>query len=344
MPLAYDPPRMLSSTSRSLCVLATMLLCVATACGEQVAHETAPPDEAPSRIAQAKARRSGRELLLTIRMDLGIYFTGDVERHKAIARVVGSGAELGVVPLAIEVVEEKSLPQGPQGPQAPDWLEALCLPIPLLGSSNDGPLQVDFHSMLSLIAFVDADFRPIATWGEEPFAVADTARAAIEEARATRRRRDMEFAIADFLDGSDRAAALQRGLAVLDRWIVVRSYAAELEELVESGDEAVRAWAEPLLREHRMLRACVELQCAQGDAETISPRRQSEQLAPVVRRYADVPEVAMLAACIQGDAEWRLAIDDAGVERICERVEAAAAGCSSPWRSIATMWLASHRR
>lgn len=316
--------------------LATLLLLAAGACSEQPAPETAPPQEDPIVLARAEARRSGRELLLSIRRDDGVFWTHEEERREAIARVVGSGAELGVVPLEMEVVEARS---SLQALPAPDWLEALCLPVPGLGSMNDEPMQVVFDRLLPLIVFADADFRPIATWDEERFVAADTARAAIEQARATRRRRDVEFVMADLLDGSERAAALQRGLALLDRWIVVRSYAAELEELVETGDEAVRSWAEPLLREHRILRACVELDRAKEDLRTISPRRLSEQLAPVVRRYADVPEVAMLAACLQGGADLRLVVDDSDTERIRRRVEAASARCGSPWRGIATMWL-----
>ncbi|MFN8825158.1 MAG: hypothetical protein ACK501_09335 [Planctomycetota bacterium] len=342
MPFAYDPPRMPSSTSpRSTRVLATILLCVATACGEQAAHETAPPDEAPSRIAQAEARRSGRELLLTIRLEHRIRFTHEDTRREAIARVVGSGAELGVVPLEIEFVEAES---SPHSLPAPDWLQAMCPPVPLLDSRNDGPLQVRFHLMLLRDVFADADFRPIDSWDDERLVAPETARTAIEEARAKRRGRDAEFVIADFLDGRERAAALHRGLAFLDRWIVVRGYAAELEELVESGDETVRSWAEPLLRESRTLRAYGELHRAQGDSETISPRRLSEQLANVVRRYADLPEVDMLAACIQGDAEWRLALDDASVNRICKRVAVAAARCSASGREFANGWLAAHGR
>jgi hypothetical protein len=214
----------------------------------------------------------------------------------------------------------------------------------LLESRNDGPLQVRFHRLVPLNVIADVDFRPIDSWDEERFVAHEFARNAIEEARAKRRGRDAEFVIANFLDGRERAAALHRGLAFLDRWIVVRGYAAELEELVESGDETVSSWAEPLLRDSRTLRAYAELHRAQGDPETVLPSRQSEQLASVVRRYADLPEVDMLAACIQGDAEWRLALDDASVNRICKRVAVAAARCSSPGREFANRWLAAHGR
>lgn len=337
MPLAYDPPRMPSSTSpRSLRVLATILLLVATACGEQAESPAEPPIEDPTVALRAEARRTGREPLLSIRRIESIEWKHDVVKREETAKVLGSGEGLGVVPFECRMENVRS---SPETAPAPDWLVNLILPAPSLGAG-----KIEFLEFLPVTVFADADLRPISVLDSKSLVAIDAARAAIEQARTTRRRRDAEFAIAEFLDGSDRAATLQRGLAVLDRWIVVRGYAAELEELVANGDDTVRSWAVPLLREHRVLRACYELRRAQGDTETISPRRQSEQLAPIVRRYADVPEVAMLAACIQGDAEWRFAIDDASVERICERVEAAAAGCSSPWRDIATMWIASARR
>lgn len=337
MPFAYDPLRMSSPTSlRSTRVLATILLLVATACGEKAERPAEPPTEDPTVALCAEARRTGREPLLSIRRIQSIEWKHDVVRREETAKVVGSGEGLGVVPFECRVEDVRP---SPETAPAPDWLVNLLLPAPGLGGG-----KIEFLEFLPMTVFADADLRPISVLDSKSLVAIDTARAAIEQARSTRRRRDAEFAIADFLDGSDRAAALQRGLAVLDRWLVVRSYAAELAELVANGDDTVRSWAEPLLREHRVLRACYELRRAKGDTETISPRRQSEQLAPIVRRYADVPEVAMLAACIQGDAEWRLAIDDAGVERLCERVEAAMAGCSSPWRDIATMWLASTRR
>jgi hypothetical protein len=338
MPLAYDPPRMPSSTSpRSLRVLATILLWGATACGEPAASSVEPPSADPRDSLRAKARRTGREPLLMIHWYNSIDWRHDVVRRQKMRKVIGSGAELGVVPFECEIEDG---PAAPGTSAAPDWVSNLLLAFPGL-SLEEG---IDFARLLPMAVLTDPDLRPIAVLETGSLVAFDTAQAAIEEARTIRRRRDAEFAMADFLDGSDRAAALQRGLAALDRWIVVRSYAAELEELAASGDESVSRWAAPLLHEHRVLLACFELEGAMEDKRTISPRRLAVQLAPVVRRYPDLPEVALIAACIQGDAECRLELDDAGVERICERVEAAAAGCSSPWRDIATMWLAAHRR
>lgn len=102
----------------------------------------------------------------------------------------------------------------------------------------------------------------------------------------------------------------------------------------------MRTWASPLLHDHRLLRAFFDLERAMGDLRTISPRRLSEQLAPVVRQHADLPEVAMLAACIQGSADLRLALDDDDDrDRICERVAEATARCGLPWRYVGNGWL-----
>lgn len=337
MPFAYDPPRMPSPTSlRSTRVLATILLWGATACGEPAASSVEPPSGDPKDAWRAKARRTGREPLLMIRWYRSIEWRDDLVRHQRMWEVIGSGAELGVVPFECEIEEGTA---APGTSAAPDWVRNLLLAFP--GLSLEG---IEFARLLPLAVITDPDLRPISVLETESLVAFDTAHAAIEQARTIRRRRDAEFAMADFLDGSGRAAALQRGLAALDRWIVVRSYAAELEELVASGDESVSRWAAPLLREHRVLLACLELERAREDKRTISPRRLAVQLEPVVRRYPELPEVALIAACIQGDADCRLAIDDVSVERICERVEAAMAGCSSPWREVGMLWLAAHRR
>jgi hypothetical protein len=90
--------------------VATLLLLAAVACSERAEREMAPPDEDPGRIAQAEARRYRRDLLLSIRPEHRLRITYEETRREAIARVVGSGAELGVVPLAIEFVEAESSP------------------------------------------------------------------------------------------------------------------------------------------------------------------------------------------------------------------------------------------
>jgi len=190
-----------------------------------------------------------------------------------------------------------------------------------------------------MLVFADADGRPVLVAGESSMATAADARRMAEKARAARRGRDGGFAAAAMLDGSERAAALKGGLEALDRWLVVRCYPAELAAAAELGDDSVREWAAPLLHEHRILQACVGLQAASENLTTVHPRRLAQQLAAVTKANADLPEVAMLAACLQGAADLRLVIDDDDLRRIIDRVEACVDAVESgPWRTIGRLW------
>lgn len=304
----------------------------------------APPEpESPSwaeLLASAldEARSTQRELLLWIdREQDGLFSPGmDRARKEQVAAAIGDGGALGVVPaMLLESMQ----------PTAPASMVGLFLPSPGIGQTNDEPPTVGFRAFAPMLVFADADGRPVLVTDEASMTTVADAQRTAEAARDARRGRDAGFAAAAMLEGSPRAAELKRALAALDRWIVVRCYAVELEALTKLGDDSVRDWAAPLLQEHRILQACVGLQAASQDLSTANPRRVARQLAVVTKANADLPEVAMLAACMQGAADLRLAVDDDDRRRILARVEVAVdAVDGGPWRDLGRAWLLVARR
>jgi hypothetical protein len=305
-------------------------------CDREMPVAPPPSDGDRVAVALAEAQSTQRELLLWMILDETPWSSSDRDRQERVAAAIGDGAALGVVTVLLRTSAFDL---------APAPMAGLRLPSPGIGRSGDEPPYVGFHDALPMLVFADADGRPLVATDESRMATAADARRMAEMARVARRGRDGGFAAAAMLEGSERAAALKCGIEALDRWIVVRCYVAELEVAVELGDDSVRDWAAPLLREHRILQACVALRAASEDLSTVNPRRLARQLTAVMQAHVDLPEVAMLAACLQGAADLRLAVDDDDRRRILERVEAAVDAVErGPWRGLGRVWLLDARR
>ena len=85
--------------------MARLLLLAAVACGDRTPPDPASSTGDPLGIVRDEARRTGRELLLTIRLytDIQVSFADERERREAVERVLASGAEFGVLPRTMEV-------------------------------------------------------------------------------------------------------------------------------------------------------------------------------------------------------------------------------------------------
>lgn len=94
-----------STSQRLTRAMARLLLFAAVACGDRTPPDPASSTGDPLGIVRDEARRTGRELLLTIRLytDIQVSFADERERREAVERVLASGAEFGVLPRTMEV-------------------------------------------------------------------------------------------------------------------------------------------------------------------------------------------------------------------------------------------------
>jgi hypothetical protein len=276
-----------------------------------------------------EAREAQCDVLLWWRRDPSVRFADDPGEAFEREVLAGDTHAAGFVVLECNVTSERVA-------SLPSPLQPLAWWCPGLGSSwfEDGrtkpkpdppPVGVDFFRagpLLSPFVLLDADGRPIELL--RPYRAGEARRFLddVLRVRAIRERRDAALARAREATGAERAVHLQAALQVLDRWIVVRCHADELAEAAANGDDAVRAWAEPLLHESRVLLGCDALGrvCAR-ELATIDPRRLRVLLTEAAAAWQDVPEVLQLAACCQATADRRWASDDAARERIAEQLE-----------------------
>jgi hypothetical protein len=300
---------------------------------------SAAPAVEPFEGACQEAREAQCDVLLWWRRDRG--FADDPDDAFEREVLAGDTHAAGFVVLECDVASERVA-------SLPSPLQPLAWWCPGLGSSShdDGnpktepvrsPLGVDFfrRGTLSQFVLLDASGRPVELLSEYRAGEASEFLDDVLRVRVIREGRDAAFARARAATGAERALHLQAALRVLERWIVVRCYADELADAAANGDADVRAWAEPLLYESRVLRGCdaIGRACARElmATEPIDPRRLRMLLAEAAVEWQDVPEVLQLAACCQATADLRSARDDAARERIARELEDAIELAPASW-------------
>jgi hypothetical protein len=316
---------------------APWLAAALVACGGSTAASVADVDPWPELLASARIEQ--RDIVIRLEEETILRIVGEPKRSP-FDRLVEQGATYGVVAFDLVFVDEPKA-RDQRLPRIPEPVRGLLLPFPSGGSVGNEPPGLSFYLHTPVDAFLDADGRPFA--GLDYRALGDQElRAEVERARDVRRRRDAAFAEAAKAKGTERTAALLRGLEVMDRWFVVRCYAGELAELAASGEPDAVVYARPLLREHQVLQACQALDKASRDIRTMDPRRLRRQLDEVVAQSPDLPEVAVLAHCVQGASDLLLALDESDRDRTVERVRAATRSIEVEltWiRQAAEVWL-----
>lgn len=309
-----------------------------------------PPQRAPAapgdpfeHVCRA-AREMGCEVLLWWRDDSRIRFSDDPDEAFEHEVLAGDAHAAEFVVLECDVTS-------PRMAALPTPLQPLAWWCPHLHSSSslDGrkqpkpelpPLGIDFDRIGTFSQFVllDADGRPIELLPKYRAGGVQEFLDDVVRVRVIREGRDASFARARAASGAERAAHLQAALQLLDRWIVVRCYADELAEAAANGDDDVRAWAEPLLYESRVLQGCDALGrvCAR-ELATIDPRRLRPLLVEATDAWQDVPEVLQLATCCQATADLRRAADDAARDRIAQQLEGAIELAPASWAAKLAM-------
>ncbi|MBL8753487.1 MAG: hypothetical protein JNK15_09315 [Planctomycetes bacterium] len=290
----------------------------------------------------ATSQRERRDLVLRLELEYTLHVGDDFKSPRGIDTLLANGAAFGVVAFNLFFVDRHASLREPPVARLPDPVRGVVLPFPSIGSLDDEAPSMYFYVDLPVTMCIDGVGRPFATIDCEKAIDDVDLRKRIDGARAVRSARDEALAVATAAKGDVRIVALQRALETMDRWLVLRCYAAELAELDASSVPAAVEYARPLLREHRVLRACGDLREASVEMKSIAPRRLRKQLDAVVRTFSDLPEVAVLAHCVQGSAELRLALHEADRDRVVERVRSATAA-SEPglvWvQQLAKLWV-----